>query len=164
MLEEKLLLFSCKAEWEPFARRPLELTGSWWVLTGVRVAAGGRLPAVRKAFEKMKEQRLENVLMPVLTPVTVDLFSYQTMGRHCLESGYIKILKTAWEGKKTKNKNNNIKWYLQKIPQLYNAKKYISIYIYVHIHIFHSYLLKSLGKYALIHRFGFTICSGFGCV
>lgn len=36
--------------------------------------------------------------MSVLTPVTVDLL-YQTTGRHGLESGYIKILKTAWEGK-----------------------------------------------------------------
>lgn len=64
-----------------------------------------------------------------LLPVTVDLL-YQTMGRHCLESGYIKILKTAWEGRK---KNNNIKWCLQKIPQLYNAK---NIFLYTHTYIY----------------------------
>lgn len=55
-------------------------------------------PAPCKALEKMKEQRLEKC-DGVMTPVTVD-FLYQTMGRHCLKSGYIKILKTTWEGKK----------------------------------------------------------------
>lgn len=76
----------------------------------------------------MKEQRLYSVTMAVLTPVTVDLL-YQTMGRHCLESGYIKILKTAWEGKIIIIISNDT----CKIPQLYNAK---NIFLYTHTYIY----------------------------
>lgn len=74
----------------------------------------------------MKEQRLESVTMPALTPVTVD-YLYQTMGRHCLKSGYIKILKTAQEGGK------KYQMILAKIPQLYNAK---NIFLYTHTYIY----------------------------
>lgn len=91
-----------------------------------------RFPALRKALEKTERTApWENVPVPKRTPVTVDVFD-QTVGRHCLESGYIKILKTTWEGTKIISNDTC------KIPQLCNAKKYISIYIYVHIHIFHS--------------------------
>lgn len=60
----------------------------------------------------------------------VDLW-YQTMGRHCLESGYIKILKTTWEGKIIIIiiiSNDTCK-----IPQLYNAK---NIFLYTHTYIY----------------------------
>lgn len=58
------------------------------------------------------------------SPLTVDLL-YQTMGRHCLESGYIKILKTAWEGKKIIISNDACK----KSPSCIMQK----IYFYIHI-------------------------------
>lgn len=67
--------------------------------------------------------------MPVLTPVTVD---YTKPWEDTVLRLAIKILKTAWEGKIIISND------ACKIPQLYNAKKYISIYTYVHIHKFHS--------------------------
>jgi len=105
-----------------------KLTRNGQILTSAWLA-GSNSPSLHKAFEKKWKNSAYKVWRCQFpTPVTVDLL-YQTMGRHCLESGYIKILKTAWEGKKIIVISNDT----CKIPKLYNAK---NIFLYTHTYIY----------------------------